>query len=458
MIDLERMRTLHLVGIGGAGMSAIARLLHQSGLTITGSDLHRGSSLDELADLGLDVWTGSRPDRIGAVDAVIASSAVPQSDRELEWAREAGIPVAGRPDLLGAMTRAVPTVGAAGTHGKTTSTAMLVTALKATGLDPSFVVGGALLESGTNGHLGGDNLLVLEADEAFGTFLHLALGGLMVTNVEPDHLDHYGTEDELLGGFVTVASGVDGPVLVCADDPGARHVGEMVGAISYGMSAEADWRISAVEQGSREVSFRIDRSDAGHRVTLPRIGLHDVRNATGVLALVGEMGRDVEAAAAGLSRFGGIARRFEDRGTVGGVRIIDDYAHHPTEIEAVLRAGRASAPSRLWAVFQPHLYSRTLEHLAHFGRALGLADEVVVTDIFGAREDPIPGVTGEILVDEVTMSGSGSGSVIYVPHRSDIADHLAARVAPGDLVLILGAGDITLVAGELINLLEEAEL
>ncbi len=452
MGDLSGRRRIHLVGAGGAGMSAVAKLLAAKGWTVSGSDVRSSEALASLADLGIETWTGHRPERMAGVDLVVASSAVPPGDPELREAVAVGVPVWRRPQLLEELSTFQPTVGATGTHGKTSTTAMLVAALRAAGRDPSFVVGAEMTGLGTNAVAGADDLLVLEVDEAFGTFERIHLTGLVITNVEADHVEHFGSFAALEDAFVRVARGVDGTVVACADDPGSRRVAERAGLPTYGTSAGSDYRMVDVVAGVGRTRFRLAGEGLDVEVDVPRAGLHMARNAAGALVIAAALGADPEAAARGIAGFGGVRRRYEHRGTVGGVTVVDDYAHHPTEVAATLRAARASHAGRVWAVFQPHLYSRTLALHREFGQALARADRVVVTDVFGSREDPIPGVTGELVAAAVERSG---GTVAYVPHRGEVAAFLAARVEPGDLVLTMGAGDITVVPAELLSLLAE---
>ncbi len=451
MGELDGKRRIHLVGAGGSGMSGIAKLLAQLGYEVSGSDLKPGRLLDVLADLGVTTWVGHAPQRVTEWDLVVASSAVPDRDPELEAARSRGLPVWRRPQLLGALTDGRPTLGFTGTHGKTTATALAVAAVRATGMDPSFLLGGELVALNTGAHLGRDGLFLLEADEAFGTFLELHLEGLLVANVEADHLDHYRTLGALEEAFVRVAAGVSGPVVAGIDDAGARRLAERVGAVGYGISPDADWVIDRVEHGPWSVSFRLQGRGAAYDVQVPRPGLHVARNAAGVLALLGEAGLDVGAAAAGLTGFAGVRRRYQVRARIGGVTVVDDYAHHPTEIAATIAAARLGEWDRVWAVFQPHLYSRTAELAPALGASLVAADRVVVTDVYGARESPQPGVTGRLVADAATAAGSPR--VEYIPARRSLAPYLAEEVGAGDLVLLLGAGDITLVADELAELL-----
>ena len=452
MRDLDEPGRIHVVGAGGAGMGPLAKLLAAMGHKVSGSDLCIGPELSGLGRHGIETWQGSQPDRIPGCDLVVASSAIPASDPELAAAATAGVTVWGRPRLLEAITVRTPTIGATGTHGKTTSTALAIAATRALGLDPSFVVGGELVDPTTNAHLGTDDLLVLEVDEAFGTFTRLTFRGLMVTNVDSDHLDHYGTPEHLERAFEEVVEGVEGPVVVGVDDPGGRRLANRTGRPGYGTSADADWRILDVVPGPATVSFRLGGRFRPTEVTVGRPGLHTARNACGVLALLAELGYDPADAVKGLAGFGGVRRRLELRATVAGVTIIDSYAHHPVEVAADLEALLPIDRKRLWVIFQPHLYSRTRALAAEFGAALAGGDRVVVTDVYGAREAPVPGITGALVADAARVSGA---IVDYVPCLGDVAAFVADRVGHGDMILTLGAGDITSLPDSLGNRLSE---
>lgn len=441
---------VHMVGAGGAGMSAIAKVLLGMGHHVSGSDLRGGAALDALSDLGIEVFTGHNPDVVEGAALVVASSAVPDYDEELQAARERGIAVWRRPQLLEALSADIPTIGATGTHGKTTTTAMAVAALRAMGEDPSFIVGGDIVDLGTNGHRGEDELLVVEADEAFRTFESLHLSGLVVTNVEHEHVDHFESAEDLVDSFVGVASRVAGPVVACADDRGSAEVARRVGAVTYGLEDGADWQIRDLTMSRDGLTFQLAGGEAEVRVSLSHAGRHMAQNSAGAIALLTELGRDPTDVAAGISAFRGVARRWEHKGTVDGVILYDDYAHHPTEVRAIIDAAVGISPGRIWAVFQPHLFSRTQRFSDEFGRALSTADVAVVTDVFGAREEPVPGVTGELVAEAVSAAG---GTVHYVPHRADLAGFIAPMVEPGDLVVSMGAGDITLLHSELAPIL-----
>ncbi|HSJ27453.1 MAG TPA: UDP-N-acetylmuramate--L-alanine ligase [Acidimicrobiia bacterium] len=445
---LAEAARIHLVGVGGAGMSALARLLAGRGHRVTGSDARPSPLLGALDSVGVRTWVGHDTVAMSDVDLVVASSAVPSHDPELSAARLAGAQVWDRPRLLAALTASIPTIGATGTHGKTSTTAMLAVAARAAGLDPSYVVGGVVLDLGDNGGAGRDDLLVLEVDEAFGTFEHVHLTGLVVTNVEADHLDHFGTLQGVQDAFTRVARAVDGPVLACADDPGSRSLIADAGAVGYGTADDAAWRVESLRQDEAGSRFLLVGPTRSVDVELPRPGAHMARNAAGALALLSSLGVDLEAAARGLATFRGVGRRWDVRGTVAGVTVVDDYAHHPTEIEATLDAARRSG-RRVVAVFQPHLYSRTRQHAEAFGRALSSADVAVVLDVYGDRESPVAGIDGR-LVSDAARRVSG-GVVVDAPDRASAADVVSAVVEDGDLVVCMGAGDITLLASELVE-------
>ncbi len=438
---------VHIVGAGGAGMSGLAKILRGLGHAVTGSDLKPALRLESLGDLGIETWVGHRPEQATQADIVAASSAVPDRDPELRAARDAGVTVWSRPDLLDALTAQMPAIGFTGTHGKTTTTALAVTALRAIGLDPSFLVGGELVDLNTGAHLGDRETFILEADEAFGTFRRLHLRGLAVSNIEADHLDYYGHLAALEEAFSLVANRVDGPVVGCIDDPGVRRLAERAELVGYGIDPAATWRITELRHGQGQVAFTLVGPHDRYAVTVPRPGDHIASNAAGCLALLGELGFDVAAAADGLSRFAGVRRRFEVRGRVGGVTVVDDYAHHPTEIDATITAGRLGGWERVIAVFQPHRYTRTADLAPEFGTPLAVADQVIVTDIYPADEAPLPGVSGKLVAEAIRAAGSEPR---YVPALSDVPAVVADIAREGDVVLLLGAGDITSIADDVV--------
>ena len=339
-VAIDDIQSIHMIGVGGSGMSGLAKLLAQRGVSVTGSDLKPSAVIDSLSGVGVETWIGHRPDRMVAADVVVASSAVPDQDAELSAARNAGVATARRPALLRGVTMAFSTIGFSGTHGKTSSTAMAVAALRACGRDPSFIVGGELTDLNTGAHLGDRDVLVLEADEAFGTFRHLELEALGVTNIEADHLDYYKTVTALEEAFAQVAGRTTGPVVGCIDDPGVRRLAERATVIGYGTGPGA--RLAASATSSWERSHRSHCTGRGetHRVRIRQPGQHVVTNAAGVLALLGELEFDLPCAIDGLEQFGGVRRRFEVMAHIGGVSIVDDYAHHPTEVGSTVEAAR----------------------------------------------------------------------------------------------------------------------
>lgn len=444
MIDRSEIPDrVHIIGAGGAGMSGLAKLLSQLGHTVTGSDVKPGRMLDVLGDVGVSTWIGHRPDELDGVDLVVASSAVPNSDPEIRAARDAGITVWERPRLLAALTAALPTIGLAGTHGKTTSTALAVTALRGIGYDPSFLVGGEMIGLNTGAHLGLDDHFILEADEAFGTFRHLDLEGIVVTNIEADHLDHYGTVSSLEDAFAQVVGKVDGPRLGCIDDPGVRRLHQRETTTTYGFSPDAMWRISEHSHVEGGQTFVLSGPGVDVEVSLLKPGIHLASNTAGVLAFVAELGYDVEGAARAMSTFAGVRRRYEVRGRIRGVTIVDDYAHHPTEVAANIQAAALGTAGNVIVVFQPHRYTRTADLGPLFGSPLAMADHILVTDVYGAGERPIIGVSGRIVAE---ASDAAGGATTYVPNISDVAPVVADLAQPGDTVLLLGAGDVTTIA------------
>ena len=449
IVTIDDIGSIHMIGVGGSGMSGIAKLLAQRGVVVSGSDLKPSGVVDSLSGVGVETWIGHQPDRIGDVDVVVASSAVPDHDTELRAAREAGIPTARRPALLRGVTDAFSTIGFSGTHGKTSSTAMAVAALRACGRDPSFIVGGELTDLNTGAHLGDREILLLEADEAFGTFRHLELEALGVTNIEADHLDYYKTVTALEEAFAQVAGRTEGPVVGCIDDPGVRRLAERAPLIGYGTSHDATWRVSEVDLGPT-ASFTLSRDGRANRVHLQHPGLHVVLNAAGVLALLGELGFDLECAVSGLSEFGGVRRRFEVKAKIGGVSIVDDYAHHPTEVASTIDAARTMTDGSLWVVFQPHRYTRTASLAPAFGVPLATADRIIVTDVYGAGEQPQPGVTGRLVAEAVR---AGGGDVEYVERLGNVPSRIAGSLHSGDVLILMGAGDVATIWADVADLI-----
>lgn len=443
-IDLNHPSRIHILGIGGAGMSAIAEILLGTGHTVTGSDLGRSPVVQRLIDSGADVAIGHRAENVRDVDLVTHSTAVPADNPELVEARRRSIPVLRRAEILSAITRAWRTVAVAGTHGKTTTSAMLTAALQGSGLDPAFIVGGDLRDLGTGAAVGQGPLLVVEADESDGTFVELDAHGVIVTNVEPDHLEHYGGFDKLEGAFVRFVSQAAGPRVLCLDDPGSARLSEQTPSVTYGTTSGATWRIVEPHPTPSGITVTVEGPQGSVVLRLRQPGMHNARNATAALAMAVELGADPQRAADALSSFGGVGRRFEPRGEAAGVRFVDDYAHLPTEVSAALAAARSLGPGRLVVVFQPHRYSRTEQLWSTFANSFGEADVLFVTGIYPSGEKPRPGITGQLVADAV-LGSHPEADVRYVESLDDVADRVVAELRPSDLCVTLGAGDLTAI-------------
>ena len=450
--SLTSSTRVHLVGVGGAGMSGIARILLQRDHLVSGSDLRESRSLEELRVLGARVEIGHDSSHLGDAEVVVISTAVPPTNPEVLAARERGTVVLRRAEMLAQLMAHERAVLIAGTHGKTTTTSMTVVALQAAGGDPSFAIGGALNDSGTNAHAGTDGRFIAEADESDRSFLVYRPDVAVVTNVEHDHPDEFADEQAVQQAFRAFLGrrAIGAPAVVCVDDHGARQLADAVvgPVLRYGSDPRADVRVVTRNDGRHRL--RIDGTEvARFRLGVP--GHHNVLNATAALAVVHALGDDVEAAAAGLARFTGPTRRFQRLGESDGVVVVDDYAHHPTELRATLSAARTLAPERLVLVVQPHRYSRTEVLGAELGRAAAAADLVVVTDVYASGEPPVPGVTGRLVADAASAAGA---NVVFEAHLSDVVATLVDRVRPGDLVLTTGAGDVTQVGPALLAALQ----
>ena len=451
VLDLRTPKNVHIIAIGGAAMSAIASILTSLGHRVSGSDLQASPVVDRLRASGLEIHAGhDRAHLPPDTDLVAISTAVRATNPEVVAARELGIPVYSRLEIMRAICATKRTIGVAGTHGKTTTTSMLALVLTEAGLRPSYLVGGQLTRLGSGVAWTDGELFVVEADESDGTFLALGAEAVIVTSIEADHLDQYGTVAAIEDAFAQFVEMASGPRLVCIDDPGAAKLAGVVSTSTYGTSPDADYRIVDLETGRSHARFTVEiRGDRSVAVELPVPGAHNARNATAAIALAHELGVDPATAAAALARYGGVSRRFEFRGERNGVTFVDDYAHNPGKVAAVLAAAKAGGWSRVVAVFQPHLYSRTSDLAAEFGRSFGDADLVVVTDIYGAREDPRPGVTGELVVEAI-RAADPSRAVVWAPGRGDLAERVRSLLEPGDLCITLGAGDVNAIHDELL--------
>ena len=450
-VDLTRPLAIHVVGVGGAGMSAIAEVLATMGHRISGSDQRPSAVLDRLRAAGIQATVGHDPSHVGpGLDALAISTAVAPDNPEVQAARRLDIPVLRRADVLAALTGLRRTVAVAGTHGKTTTSALLSSALLAAALDPSFVVGGELAGLGTGARWGGGEWLVVEADESDGTFLDLDVDTAVVTSLEPDHLEHYGGFDKLVDAFAVFLDGAGTARLVCADDPLSAKVGAAAGAATYGFADGAGLRIVDFQATRRATSFTLVRDGAElGPVRVPLPGRHNARNATAAVGAALLAGATFEAVAAGIAGFAGVGRRSQLRGERDGVTFVDDYAHLPGEVAPTLAAARDGGWGRVVCVFQPHRYSRTEALWATFADAFVDADVVVVTEIYAAGEQPRPGVSGRLVADAV-RDAHPSAHVEWLPERAETVAFLRRELRPGDLCLTLGAGDLTTLPDELL--------
>jgi UDP-N-acetylmuramate--alanine ligase len=447
---LGEPRRIHIVAVGGAGMSAIAGVLAAIGHQVSGSDQADSVVLERLRSLGVDARVGHDAATIrDDIDLVARSTAIGDDNPEVAAARALGIPVWSRAEILAAIATTRRTIAVAGTHGKTTTSSMLALVLVEAGLDPSFIIGGDVLQLGTGATWGSGDLFVMEADESDGTFVTLERAVSVVTNVEADHLEHWGGFEALEASFAEFAAGTSGPCVVCADDPGAFALADVPGVVTYGTHPDADYRMVDLAATGDGSSFTlVHRTASGDDVlgelALPVPGDHNARNAAAAAVAALQVGAPFAAAQAALGRFGGVARRFQRRGSVNGITFIDSYDHLRTEVQAVLRAARAGDWDRIVCVFQPHRYSRTASLWPTFADAFDLADVLVVTAIYASGEAPRPGITAKLVVDAV-LDHDPHRRLVYLPERDDVVSFLANELRPGDLCLTLGAGDLTTV-------------
>ena len=468
------LQRVHMVGIGGAGMSGVARILLDRGALVSGSDAKESRGVHALRARGALIRIGHDASSLdllpgGATAVITTHAAIPKTNPELVEARRRGIPVVLRPAVLATLMEGRTTLMVTGTHGKTTTTSMLIVALQHCGRDPSFAVGGELGEAGTNAHHGSGDCFVAEADESDGSLLEYTPNVAVVTNIECDHLDFYGSADAYVGVFDSFVERLapGGALVVCTDDPGAAALAQRtaelgIRVLRYGSSPDrpsdtlAGALVAWEQQGTEAVAHIQLAGEAVRVMRLSLPGRHMALNALGALLAAIEVGASADGVLDGLAGFEGVRRRFELVGVVGtakaSVQVFDDYAHHPTEVSATLAAVRTlvdqSGEGRLLVVFQPHLYSRTKAFAAEFGRALDAADQVFVLDVYGAREQPLAGVSGASVAEHVRVP------VLYLPDFSAVAEAVAAAAGPGDVVVTMGAGDVTLLGAEIVTALQ----
>jgi UDP-N-acetylmuramate--alanine ligase len=457
-VTLGERGSVHFVGIGGAGMSAIAKVLLERGASVTGSDLKKSHHAEMLEALGARVHIGHDEALIDGRSTVVVSSAIPESNPELRRAHDLRVPVMTRGEALAAILKERRSVIVAGTHGKTTTTSMITTVLRHARLDPTYLIGGELNDSGTNASNGTGELAVAESDESDGSFLLLSPTVAVITNVELDHVDYWNSVDQLREGFrmFMQRTSVDGAIVVPAWDEALVDAARATGRRCASFGAAGRVRATRIEASATETSFRLAVDSRTSPVRLRVPGEHNLHNALAAAAASCEVGIEVDSVAAGLSSYRGVERRFHLRGQCKGVSVIDDYAHHPSEVRAALAAARRGPWRRVVAVFQPHRYSRTAAFADDFGDSFSDADRIVVTDVYGAGEKPVPGVTGKLVADAVSARLPGR-PVVYLPHRADVVAYLSTRVREGDSVLTLGAGDVTSLGHELLARLGDGD-
>ncbi len=450
----EDLGTVHFIGIGGSGMSGIARILLGMGHKVTGSDLRDTSNVAALRVLGAEIFIGHDAAHLGNPDTVVVTSALWPTNPEYVLAQERGIPVLHRSMALAYLTGKKRVIAVAGAHGKTTSTGMIITALLELGEDPSFVNGGVIASLGASSAAGSGELFVIEADESDGSFLHYDTAIALITNVDADHLDHYGSEEAFEAEFGRFAQGAKEFVAISSDDPGAVRVTGLLREkriLSFGYAEGSVVSLKNVDASGARVSFELEYEGQTFAAHLRVPGEHNAINAAGAFAVLVGLGHDPAASLTAIETFGGTERRFELHGEERGVSVYDDFAHHPTEVAAALKAARAVVgDGKLITVFQPHLYSRTRLMAEEFAEALAASDEVVVLDIYAAREDPEPGVTGAL----VSNAFKNPAQVHYVPEWDDAPAVAAKLAADGDFIITMGCGDVYRMVPQLLDALK----
>lgn len=456
---LDNLNRIHFVGIGGAGMSAIAKVLLAKGYAVSGSDIARSETIHRLQQLGAQIIIGHDAANIAGAEAIVVSTAIAGSNPEIAAAKAQGLPIYHRSEMVAALMDERRGIAVAGAHGKTTTTSMIALMLEKTGLDPTIIIGGDIDYLNGNAKLGGGEWLVAEADESDASFLKLNPEVAVVTNIENDHMDHYGTMDNILAAFTAFLGKLPpekGLAVLCFDNGHVRDIAPRCGRkyISYALDADADYTAADIVSRGTATSYLIrHRGQPLGRVEINVPGRHNVANSLAAVVVGLHAGLSFEQVAAGLGHFQGVKRRFQTKGRVGGVWVVDDYAHHPTEIATTLQAARDVNPKRLICVFQPHRYTRTKFLRHEFGGAFTRADLLILTDVYSAGEAPIPGISGETLKEEVERQTAKP--VTYIADKANIARYLSEIVEPGDLVMTMGAGNIYQSGEELVDRLAQ---
>ena len=462
----ERIKQVHFIGVGGVGMSGIARVAHDQGMQVSGSDIKESRYTKQLREAGITVFIGQKAENIPEGDPVVViSTAILENNPELIEARRRGLEIWHRAQMLAHLGVGLDTLAVAGTHGKTTTSSMLASALDALGADPTFLIGGIVRAYGTNAHSGTGDHYVVEADESDKSFTYLSPKAVLVTNIEADHLDHYKDLDEIYDKFHDFMGLVpeDGVIVACGDEPHVVEIARSEGRrmYTYGFNEGCDVRITSYEPhgiGSRYTAVMPDGTQVEGAIK-QNPGRHNVLNATGVVTLLWALGFDAAKVAQALSGFAGVRRRFDLVGEVGGVTVVDDYAHHPTEIAATISAAAGLGYKHVHVLFQPHRYSRAplFTQVLHdeFGAAFDKADSVTFMDVYPAGEAPVPGVSGKTFLN-VVLEHEGHPQADFVAHRVDVVPHLMDKLQPGDLVIAMGAGDVTAMGPQIIDALLKA--
>ncbi|MFH1734385.1 MAG: UDP-N-acetylmuramate--L-alanine ligase [bacterium] len=445
-----------MIGIGGIGMSGIAEVLMNQGFRLTGSDLNDSELIERLRGLGAEIHRGHQTANVEGAELVVYSSAVKSDNVELVAARKSGIPTIRRAEMLGELMRMKYGIAVAGTHGKTTTTSMIAAVMTEAEMDPTFIIGGKVTSLATNARLGSGEFLVAEADEYDRSFLRLTPAIAVITTLETEHLDTYGNLAEIRKAFLQFADRVPfyGSIVLCLDEPSVASLIPDIRCpvLTYGLDKKAD--IMAENPVFEGLTSKFDVTVRGAKrgsVTLNQPGLHNVKNALAAIGVAEELKINFKAIKKALASFRGVERRFEIKGEAGGVLVVDDYAHHPTEVEATLKAARNGWKRRIVAVFQPHLFTRTRDFADDFGSALALADVIVITGIYPAREEPLEGVTGQLIADAAVKAGHRN--IYYIADLQDVVPVLQRLIRPEDMVITLGAGSIWKICNELFSAL-----